>query len=224
MRALRTALLAGLFCLPALAVPAEAQSPYPYEVVLPAGYEAKPRERFPLILFLHGGGGLIPQDNLIPEYAKTRTDFPFLVVTPRGDRGWSVERLDALLKEVEDRYRVDRKRVYVTGLSMGAFGGWSLAAAFPRRFAALALVAGGGDPAEACTLKNVPVWLFHNRADPVVPAARSEELAAALKACGAPQVRVDVFETVEPGLWAHNAWKAAYMGPALYEWLLQHTR
>ncbi len=46
------------------------QSPNPYEVRLPSKYEARSGERFPLILFLHGSGGLTAADHLIPHWAE----------------------------------------------------------------------------------------------------------------------------------------------------------
>jgi predicted peptidase len=195
---------------------------YAHEVLLPAGYAERAQERFPLILFLHGAGGLIPADHVIPRFAADRPGFPFVVVAPRTAESWQVERLDALLREVQDRYRIDETRVYVTGLSMGAFGAWNLAAAYPGRFAALALVAGGGQTGHACSLRHLPVWLFHNQTDPVTPAQGSMSLADALRRCGAAEVRLTLYEALEPGLWEHNAWKAAYHDPELYAWLLRH--
>jgi predicted peptidase len=127
------------------------------------------------------------------------------------------------LRAVETAYRVDADRVYLAGLSMGAYGAWQLAAAYPDRFAALALVAGNPDPAGACALAHLPLWAFHNEADPVVPAAGSARLVEAVEACGGA-ARLTRYRDLEAGLWAHNAWKAAFSDPALYAWLLEHRR
>ena len=189
--------------------------PYRYDVHLPDGYSRDANARWPLILYLHGAGGLIPPDNLIPGYAAAQDSFPFIIVTPESRQNWSPARLDRLLREVQDMYRVDATRIYVTGVSMGAYGTWYLAATYPRRFAAIALVAGGGVPAQACTLAHLPVWVFHNRVDPVVPVTESQAITAALEACGG-NVRLTVYDTVAPGVWTHNAWKAAYNNPELY--------
>ena len=193
---------------------------YPYEVFEPPDSTEGAR---PLLLFLHGAGGLIPADDPVPGYAAGRDDFPFVVVRPRTERGWDPDRLAELLDGVEAEHRTDPARVYVTGLSMGAYGAWRLAEAHPDRFAALVLVAGGGSPASACGLSHVPLWAFHNAADPVVPASESRAVVDAVRACGG-EARLTVYEEVPPGRWAHDAWQAAYTDPALYAWLLEHRR
>lgn len=219
-RTIRLALLAALGLSLAGCSLADASGGYPYEVFEPPGNAEGPR---PLLLFLHGAGGLIAADDPVPGFAAGRDDFPFLVVRPRTDRGWDPHLLADLLDEVEADYRVAPDRVYVTGLSMGAYGAWRLAGADPGRFAAIALVAGGGDPALACRLAHVPLWAFHNAADPVVPASESQALVDAVRGCGG-EARLTVYEEVPPGRWAHNAWQAAYTDPALYAWLLEHRR
>lgn len=193
---------------------------YPYEVFEPSGGGGGAR---PLLLFLHGAGGLITEDDPVPGFAAGRDDFPFIVVRPRTEQGWDPERLANLLDEIEVAYHVDPDRVYVTGLSMGAYGAWRLAEAEPDRLAALVLVAGGGDPASACRLAHVPLWAFHNAADPVVAVSESHAVVDAVQACGG-EARLTVYEEVPPGRWAHNAWQAAYTDPALYAWLLEHHR
>jgi Predicted peptidase len=77
-----------------------------------------------------------------------------------------------LLDEIESSYRVDPDRVYLTGISMGGFGTWRLAAVQPHRFAAIAPICGGGDATEACNLKDLPVWAFHGARDCIVPLSR----------------------------------------------------
>jgi predicted peptidase len=202
---------------------APGQAAYPYGGALPDDYNARPDARFPLILFLHGAGDTTPQENMIPAYAAAHPGFPFIVIAPRAQRDWSVARLEALLAELEQRFRIDPARVYLTGLSMGAFGAWKLAAAHPDRFAAVVLIAGGGEPAQACRLAQVPLWLIHNADDQVVPVRRSQELAAALAGCGA-NARLTIHPTLARDQWSHDAWSAAYNDPALYDWLLAHPR
>ena len=115
-----------------------------------------------------------------PKLADQGKKLPFIVVSPQcpANEWWSVEVLDALLREVASQYKVDTDRIVVTGLSMGGYGTWNLATAYPDRFAAIAPICGGGNPLEACKLKNVPVWVFHGAKDPVVPLKSSQELDA----------------------------------------------
>jgi predicted peptidase len=121
---------------------------------------------------------------------------------------------------------VDTRRVYLTGLSMGGFGAFSLALRSPERFAAVAPVCGGGNPfpphgfdkKRKAALQSLPFWVFHGDKDTAVALAESERMVAALKKQGC-----DVTFTVYPGV-GHDSWTQTYNNPELYEWFLQHTR
>jgi predicted peptidase len=194
-----------------------------YLLHLPKDYDQK--ESWPLLLFLHGIGER--GDNLDrvkshgpPKLIEAGKDFPFIVVSPQcpGDRWWKPEDLSALLDEIVGKYKVDKDRIYVTGLSMGGFGTWSLAAFSPDRFAALVPICGGGDPDTASKLAHVPIWVFHGAKDSVVPVKRSEEMVTALKKADG-----NVKFTVYPEA-GHDSWTEAYNSPELYDWLLQQKR
>lgn len=194
-----------------------------YLLFLPEGYEQGDK-KWPLILFLHGAGE--SGDNLSkvkihgpPKIVEKKADFPFIEVSPQSPgRGWNVDALKGLLDEVMHDYRVDRDRVYLTGLSMGGFGTWSLAAAHPEYFAAIAPICVGGNPSDAAKLKSLPIWVFHGAKDEVVPLDRSQQMVDALKEAGA-----DVKFTVYPDA-HHDSWTETYDNPKLYDWLLEHKR
>jgi predicted peptidase len=97
-----------------------------------------------------------------PKLAHQGKKLPFIVVSPQcpANEWWSVEVLDALLNEVVSGYKVDEDRIAVTGLSMGGYGTWNLAIAFPDRFAAIAPICGGGNPLEACKLVD---WMLKQK-------------------------------------------------------------
>jgi len=116
------------------------------------------------------------------------------------------------------KYHVDRRRVYLTGLSMGGFGTWSLAAANPKRFAAIAPICGGGNTADAKKLATLPMWVFHGAKDPTVPVQRSREMVEAIKVAGG---NIKYTEYPEAG---HDSWTETYDNPALYEWFLAQKR
>ena len=194
-----------------------------YLLYLPKDYESKPS--WPLLLFLHGAGER--GDNLDrvkihgpPKLIAAGKDFPFIVVSPQcpKDRWWEPFELTALLNDVIASHKVDQDRVYVSGLSMGGFGTWALAAHSPRRFAALAPICGGGGTRWARRFAQVPIWVFHGGKDRAVPVERSEEMVAALKqAKGEPRF------TLYPDA-GHDSWTETYDNPEFYKWLLEQRR
>ena len=155
-----------------------------------------------------------------PKLVEKRKDFPFVVVSPQCPSGkwWNVEQLKSLVDQVVAKYQVDSTRIYVTGLSMGGYGTWSLAAAYPNRFAACAPICGGGDVKTAEALKGTPLWVFHGAKDTAVPLKKSEEMVEAIKAAGG-----DVKLTVYPEA-GHDSWTESYNNPELYRWFLSHQR
>jgi predicted peptidase len=198
-----------------------------YLLFLPKGYGTDPEKRWALILFLHGIGErgndleLIKKHG-IPKIVEQQEDLPFITVSPQcgKDTVWTaeIEALNALLDEVMATYAVDTERIYVTGLSMGGFGTWHLAATFPDRFAAIAPMCGGGDTEKVGALKDVPVWAFHGAEDTTVPLSATQELVNVLEACGG-NVRFTVYPDA-----GHDCWTRTYNNPELYEWFLQHRR
>ena len=194
-----------------------------YLLALPKDYESK--EKWPLLLFLHGAGER--GDNLEqvkrhgpPKLIAAGKELPFIVVSPQcpANRRWESIELTALLDEIVAKYNVDEDRVYVTGLSMGGFGTWSLATHSPNRFAAIAPICGGGETFMAKSIAKLPVWAFHGEKDSVVPPVRSTEMIDAIKAAGG-----DPKLTLYPELF-HDSWTITYDNPELYTWLLEHTR
>jgi predicted peptidase len=196
-----------------------------YQLFLPRDYNNSGTGRWPLILFLHGGGERGDDIEKVKVHgplkiAAQRLDFPFIVVAPQvaTEMIWSTARLDALLQEVQEKYRVDPDRIYLTGLSMGSYGAWHLAMEFPQRFAALAAISGGATPSGMCALKHLPIWVFHGAKDDIIKLDRSEELVERLKRCAG-----NVKFTVYPDA-GHDAWTRTYENPELYDWFLQHRR
>lgn len=199
-----------------------------YLLYLPAAYGADDRA-WPVMLFLHGAGERGDDIEQVkthgpPKLVEGDPDFPFILISPQCPRNhwWSDETMQqslaALLDDVCRRYAVDEGRLYVTGLSMGGYGTWSLAARQPDRFAAIAPICGGGDPQAAAGFAQVPAWVFHGAKDNVVPLERSEEMVQALRDAGA-EVRFTVYPDAD-----HDSWTETYANPELYEWLLSHDR
>lgn len=196
-----------------------------YLLYLPADYGKDSKKNWPLIMFLHGAGergdnlGLVKKHGP-PKLIEQGRSFDFIIVSPQCPNGiWWPEQIEVLinlLDEIESKYRVDTDRVYLTGLSMGGFGTWTLAERYPQRFAAIAPICGGGGSYLAYRLKNVPVWAFHGAKDKVVPVEKSKEMVEAVNAAGG-----DAKMTVYPEA-DHDSWTATYDNPQLYEWFLSH--
>ena len=208
-----------------------------YLLFLPRGYDASSGKRWPLILFLHGAGERGSEIWKVakhgpPKIASRSTNFPFIVVSPQCPDGkfWSEDLLLALLDEVTNKYAVDGRRIYLTGLSMGGFGTWNLGLSHPERFAAIAPVCGGGETIlltlardfeheKLPWLKTMGVWAFHGAKDPTVTADESEHMVNALKKIGCADVKLTVYPEAQ-----HDCWTDTYQNPELFAWFLKHSR
>jgi predicted peptidase len=206
-----------------------------YLLYAPAGYTSGTR-RWPLIVFLHGSGerGTDPRElqaQPLPETLAGTTRFPAVVLSPQLPppyTWWSdfFAPVDALVRRLESRYRIDPRRVYVTGLSLGGFGTWSYGLLHPRRFAALVPIAGGyiqgstAVPNDICALRAMPIWAFHGADDTTVYPYQSEVLVRALRRCGSKLVRFTLYRGVDH----MGSWRRAYSDPALWKWLFAQRR
>ena len=193
---------------------------YQYFVTLPKDYDQ--RESCPLILYLHGrsmGSSDVTYHNSygIGLYAEQNDDFPFIVVAPQSSDEWFTEPLKNILDDVIQKYKVDEDRIYCSGYSLGGYGTFLMAFDYPTLFAAIAVVSGYGLPDKACTIKDLPVWIFHDSGDPEVPYYMAQDMEQALKDCGG-DVRFSTFY-----LNSHGTHAQAYSDPQLYEWFLSHT-
>ncbi len=203
-----------------------------YLLYRPRGFRAGGSGRWPLVVFLHGagerGGDLeAVKRHGIPRVVEDRGGLPFVAVSPQCPAGsyWRLHlpALEGLVAEVVAEYAVDTDRIVLTGISMGGFGTWGLAARCPDRFAALVPVCGGGFasqgfPGRVRDLRHVPVWAFHGAKDRVVPPEESRRMVDALRACGG-EARL----TIYPDL-GHDCWTRAYGEPELYEWMMARRR
>ena len=198
-----------------------------YLIYLPENYQTQ--EKVPLMLFLHGRGESFGPPALVakwgpPRFAARGDRLPYLVVSPQCPKSdnWSStvqqQRLVALLDEITQKYKVDTDRIYLTGLSMGGFGSFRLAASHPERFAAVVPICGGAKPELAENLKSVPIWAFHGTEDRAVPLKRTADIVAAIKDSGGTSIQFTTLEGV-----GHNSWSAAYATPDLYIWMDKQT-
>jgi predicted peptidase len=198
-----------------------------YVVYVPKAYNAE--KPHPAILFLHGSGeqGDDGQKQVAvglgPAIKKAEEKWNYLVIFPQKPKGpggfGSHEKLILdILEKTKKEYKVDEKRLYCTGLSMGGMGTWGLALKYPDLFAAIAPVCGRGDPSQAAKIKDLPTWNFHGDKDNAVPIKGSQDMIDAIKAAGGnPKF------TIYPGV-GHNSWDKAYNEEKLEEWFVQHAK
>lgn len=176
---------------------------------------------------------LAPQSNMDPEADKATNEFGEIGWTSLmlyGPRGTPFEPQDQLvtaydiLQKVMGEYNIDRKRIYVTGVSMGGFGTFALAIAHPDEFAALVPICGGGDPARLATVAKIPMWIFHAEEDPAIPVQMSRDSVKALEEAGGTPKYTEYPAGTYFFPVAHLSWVPAYANPEMREWLFQQSK
>lgn len=216
-----------------------------YRLLKPAKIEAG--KTYPLILFMHGAGERgddnVKQLMYLPTWlaepeARAKYDCFVLVPQCRSKRWWTIPRAlrkdkdadpldpasadvgvaDAILQKTLSEEPIDKSRIYLTGISMGGYGSWALAAHHPDLFAAVVPVCGGGSTANAEILKNIPLWVFHGGADPVVPADQSRQMIEAIKQAGG-KPKYTEFEGV-----GHDSWTPAYRESEALSWMFEQRK
>jgi predicted peptidase len=224
-------------------------APAGYVEYLPPGY-GKGNLR-PLLVFLHGAG----ENGVGGERALRRVlqtalpalirngrwpaSRPFVVLMPQHKGGYGVggagplcpdaAEIHAFLRFAVRHYDVDRRRVYLTGISCGAYGIWDYLAAHSTKLVAAAIpIAGDGNHAfgrAGCALARVPIWAFHGARDDTVSVYGSIRPITLLRDCRDP-APVDLRLTVYPDV-GHGGWSPTYdlsAGHDIYAWLLSHRR
>jgi predicted peptidase len=195
---------------------------------------------YPLVVFLHGAGerGKDNEAQLVhgvAEFARpdNRKKYPCFLVAPQCPAGKSwvdvnwgaahhtmptdaneqgrlvLELVEGLPKELP----IDRKRIYLTGLSMGGYGTWDLLMRRPELFAAGVPICGGGDEKEAGRIAKIPIWVFHGTLDGAVPVSRSRNMVEALQKAGGHPLYTEYPDE------GHASWVPAYRAPAMMRWL-----
>ncbi len=132
----------------------------------------------------------------------------------------SMRAVEAMIDEVLKTRPIDHERIYLTGLSMGGFGAFDLAARRGDLFAAVVPVCGGGDPSTAGRMTGVPFLIAHGAEDPVVPVEQSRMMDVALRGAGATVTLKEY-----PGV-GHDSWTPAYrFGPdGVLDWMFAQRR
>ena len=196
-----------------------------------------PDEPAPLVIFLHGAGErgdnnegqlkYLPTQFLNAEHLSDKRCHVLAMQCPKKEQ-WAPYRgisrrqsaplpaMQALIKAIRKiiiEEEIDPSRIYLTGLSMGGYGSWDLAARHPEWFAAVVPVCGGGRVGTAERLKNLPIWAFHGTADKVVPESQSRRMIKAIRLAGGRPAY-----SALPGV-GHGSWHIAYAPGGAMEWM-----
>ena len=198
-----------------------------YYLYYPKDYKSEKNKKFPLLLFLHGGGESgdslsTLKTNGPPKLIVQGKQFPFLILAPQNPykkKWWNTRAVAQLLDTIVENNRVDKNRVYLTGLSRGGSAAWEMAVQYPDKFAAMAVVCGMTPlPYANWINKDLPIWVFHGDQDKSIPISESVNMVDKLKAMG-----YDVKFTIYEGV-GHNSWLQAYSNEELYEWFMKQER
>jgi predicted peptidase len=210
-----------------------------YLLFEPADYDR--RRKYPLVLWLHGGGSRGEDLDLILAHGDKhgplflarpdqQKNYPAFVVAPQCPAGrfWADAGADKpseemrLVLELLDRLRaehsIDERRLYVLGISMGGYAAWDIITRRPGMFAAAVPICGGGAESRAGLMTGTAVWAFHGDRDEAVNVSESRRMVAALKKAGAAP-RYTEYEGV-----GHNSWERAFAEPDLLPWLFAQRR
>ena len=183
---------------------------------------------YPLVIYLHGRGG----DVMTPEQPGDARSFsdednyrkrPCVIIAPqcKKEGSWDSANADSVIGIIEDLEKnlsIDKKRIYLTGYSMGGYGTFYLLGQEPKLFAAGIPIAGGGDPNRAADFKKVPVWVFHGAKDPTVKPEQSQRMVKALE-----DARGDVKYTEFPE-GDHGIAGQVYGDARVHEWLFEQKK
>lgn len=175
------------------------------------------REKYPAIVVFPQCGNESSWGHLGMHY-DSATKKNVLEFKEYGEPTKAMKLLLGLLSNLENNYSLDKKRMYVGGLSMGGLGTFELVWRKPGMFAAAFEICGAADPSTATKMNKTAWWIFHGLKDPIVNPQYSKDMADALKQSGA-KVRLTLYP--EDG---HNSYDDAFNEPDFFAWLFSHRK
>ena len=213
-----------------------------YLEYLPQGYHSN-TNKYPVVISLHGIkekgttstirsriiADLAKVDNVgLPKYVNNGKKYPFILISPqlKSNYGtWPGSYVMQVVNHVKRHLRIDERRIYLTGLSLGGFGVWRTAGEYPDVFAAIAPVCSGGSAlnrADEIAAANLPIWGFHGSSDRIVSYKVTTRMINAVNS--APRKPNPLAKTtIFPGL-GHNVWDKTYQETGVLNWLLSHRK
>jgi len=209
-----------------------------YLEYLPGGYHSNSND-YPVVISLHGikekGTSSTDEHKVLkdlprvanvglPKYVKTGKKYRFILISPqlKSQYGsWPASFVMEVVNHVKRTLRIDEKRIYLTGLSLGGFGVWKTAGEYPEVFAAIAPICAGGNSlskASAIAKEDVAAWGFHGGNDRIVSYTVTTNMVNAINSAKPnPLAKVTIF----PGM-GHIIWDKAYNDTNLLDWMLSY--
>jgi hypothetical protein len=206
-----------------------------YLEYLPDGYSSNSNS-YPIVIALHGikekGNTLTSLDLVdnvgLPKYVKAGQKYPFILISPQLKTSmgkWTGAYVMEVLEHVKRTLRVDSKRIYLTGLSLGGGGVWSVATSYPEPWAAILPICTGYNVltlASNIAKENLPVWGFHGDADHTVSYTTTQKMINAINGCTPKPTPIAKF-TIFPGL-GHVIWDKVYKETTALDWMLSFRK
>ena len=206
---------------------------------------------YPLLIFLHGVGEKGNSEKnpkilnyvlrngppLLIEKREWHPNYPMIVISPQTHDGrWNAIKIHEFIRYLIQTYDVNQKRIYLSGLSMGAFGTFNyLTYSAERSYVAAAIpICGGGNTTKVEKMIHIPIWAFHGETDPIVNVSRSIDMVKAINVLN-PSLKAKL--TIFPKV-GHNSWTMTYNGKGMnkeskaydpydmniYDWLFLHEK
>ncbi len=227
-----------------LVLPADSNKPIEFQARILKPDRIEARRFYPLIVALHGAGerGNDNQRQLkyLPQQMAQfpwQEKYPCFLLAPQCPRNmnWSsparaadspdnndqnlLDQIHQMILDISRKYPIDKRRIYITGYSMGGFGTWSMIARYPDLFAAAVPICGGGNTNTVSGFVHLPIWVAHGTRDEIVPVTSSRDMVDAFcKAGGNP-----IYQELE-GI-KHDSWTATYaIDGGMFDWLFQQRK
>ena len=196
---------------------------YRFGVKIPSEYQNSDRY-YPVVVFLHGGKDARAEqiEWWFKAFYSSNQD-PYILLFPaKKEWEWSPRKIFDVIEDVQKNMRIDKDRIYLTGLSMGGRGTYIVAAKLPHYFAALMPLSPHHQPYSylslASKVSHLPIWMSHGTADKISSYDIASQMAEELKKENA----YIKFRTIEGG--EHRGWRAIYRSADRINWLLSQTR
>ena len=196
---------------------------YNFLLYVPDSYETS-ETPLPILLCLHGKSLAGSNLSTITKYGcidalRRGREIDALVIYPQCNTtgGWNAERLMHVVNWVMSRYRHDPDRLYCFGISMGGWGTFKFAAAYPDRVAA-AIAMCGGYNGEVEPLGEVPLWILHGTSDTVTALSYSSSIVEKMAKAGVSgRLQFNWLTGCD-----HSILARVFLLKQAYDWLFSH--